>query len=56
MLERLRLLGCNMGLRIRYLHSQLDYFLDNLGGFPVKKMLTVITKMPGTLGCKQDSE
>jgi hypothetical protein len=25
-------LGCNMSLRLCYLHSQLDYFTDNLGG------------------------
>ena len=30
MLERLRVLGCVMGLRLHYLHSQFDYFQDKL--------------------------
>jgi hypothetical protein len=33
MLEKLRVLGCNMSLKLHFLHSCLDYFSDNLGVF-----------------------
>ena len=36
---RVRILGCNMGLRLRYWHSHLDYFPGNWGrGVAVKKL------------------
>jgi len=41
MFERLRLRGCNVGLRLRYWHSHLNYLPDNMvkvgEGFPVEK-------------------
>jgi hypothetical protein len=33
MLEKLRVLGCNMSLKLLFLHSHLDYFPHNLGAF-----------------------
>jgi len=41
LLGRVRILGCNMGLRLRYWHSHLDYFPGNWGGgwgFAVKEL------------------
>jgi hypothetical protein len=39
--------GCNMGLRLRYWHSRLDYFPDNVAGegSSHKKKVKVITKI-----------
>lgn len=31
MLEKFRILGCNMSIKIHFLHSHLDYFPENLG-------------------------
>ena len=31
MLEKFRILGCNMSIKIHFLHSYLDYFPENLG-------------------------
>jgi hypothetical protein len=31
MLEKLQILGCNMSLKLHFLHFHLDYFLENLG-------------------------
>jgi hypothetical protein len=33
MLEKLRVLGCNMNSKSHFLHSHLGYFPDNLGAF-----------------------
>ena len=33
MLGKLRVLGCNMSLKLYFLHSHLDYFPGNLGAF-----------------------
>jgi len=58
MLDRQRLLGYNMGLRLRYLHSHLGYFQENWG-FPVKKsklsprVWKRRKRMPGTLWCNK---
>jgi hypothetical protein len=31
MLEKLRALGCNMSLKLYFLHNHLEYFPENLG-------------------------
>jgi hypothetical protein len=31
MLEKLQILGCNMSLKLHFLHFHLDYFPENLG-------------------------
>jgi hypothetical protein len=33
MLGKLKVLGCNMSLKLHFLHSHLDYFPDNLEAF-----------------------
>jgi len=33
MLEKLRVYGCNMSLKLHLLHSHLDYIPGNLGAF-----------------------
>src|SRR5271170_4225217 len=57
MLNSFQKLGCNMSLKVHFLHSHLDYLPENLGkvseeqGEHFHQDMKEMEKIPGVLGC-----